>query len=584
MAWSLLILIVMTFLNGCAAFPSEPVASILLQVDDVKTGPLQTRPVILELNGKPVLLYATKNDRTAFRVGEKVQLLDETARVKQGASYFQLHRLNQELTAMWWSHQDGKNLYFTRSEDGGESFSRVSMVNDDHGVLPPYSVMRGPGGVVGVTYHDERLPNYQMYFNRSDDKGLTWTTPDRRLDDPPPHNRSSDVHEPQTVELGSVWFSAWTDKIQDGNQAVYRIVSRRSADAGLTWESPSVLFKSDRHISTLNLRANEHGIVVVADELERGIFALASLDNGKNWGKAGLLAGSDKVSNSGINMVLAGDRAHLVWMQERKEEKTRIMRASLDISQVKWLDSVQRLDMKSPDNTRSTSPVITATTNGVVATAWIDFRDIRPNVYLSASYDGGLTWQYPKALLKPGEASMGWPQLLPWGDQLAIAYEIYPGDTLADGRFIVRQISVGDSASGIQGIPNYLPISEERRKERLNSRIETLWSARLKADYATAYDIFDFAYKAATSKKSYIDNVGVIDYLNYAVSSYEIVGNVADVQMKVKYEVKPTILPMTGKPISVKPIEVDSPSKWVWVGDDWYLVYTPSFDQPLLRY
>jgi hypothetical protein len=575
----------LALLGGCAVIRPESSTMLLAQVDDIATGASQTRPAVIEYDGKPAMLYSTKDGRVAFQIGEKRQLLDETARVKHGGSFFQLHRHAQNLDALWWSHEDGKNLYFTSSTDGGERFTPVGMVNDEHGILTPYSLTWGPQGIVGITYLDERQPNYQVYFNRSTDYGRTWARPDQRLDSPPDEGQASYVHEPQSVATGTAWVSAWTDIVHGTMKPIYCIISRRSEDAGLNWTPPEVLYSSDRQISSLVVRAQGNSIVIAADEYERGIFALTSQDEGRNWRAAGLLAGSSHASNSGIDMALAAGRAHLVWMQDRKDEKTRIMRASLDIAQSKWLDAVQRLDLKAHENTRSLSPVVLATTQGPLIAAWVDYRDIRPNIYLSASYDQGQAWSAPQALLEPGKLSAGWPRLIPWRDQAAIAYEIYPTDRVMDGKFVVRLLPAGNGAKGLPGLPGQSQISEDERKARLEQRVKSLWETRVAGNYEPTYDMFDFAYKAAIPKKNYLDTVGVITFLSFSVDDISIKGNEASVKMKIKYEVKPTMLPIAGgKTITVAPVEVDATNTWVWVDNDWYMVFAPSYEPPQLKY
>ena len=113
--------------------------------------------------------------------------------------------------------------------------------------------------------------------------------------------------------------------------------------------------------------------------------------------------------------------------------------------------------------------------------------------------------------------------------------------------------------------------------------MKTLWENRVAGNYQPAYDMFDFAYKAATPKKNYLDNVGIILYQGFSVDDIAITGNEASVKMKIKYEIKSTMMP-NGKMIKVEPVEVDAANTWVWVGNDWYLVYSPSFGQPNLKY
>jgi len=87
-----------------------------------------------------------------------------------------------------------------------------------------------------------------------------------------------------------------------------------------------------------------------------------------------------------------------------------------------------------------------------------------------------------------------------------------------------------------------------------------------------------------TPKKHYVDNSGVITYHTATVDTLDIKGNEAAVNMKVRYEMKPVMIPGTPKPVSVPPVEVDTPNTWVWVGDDWYLMFQPSYDPPVLKY
>jgi hypothetical protein len=557
---------------------------VLAQVDDISTGALQTGPAVMEVNGKPAILYSNKGGRVVLQNGEKKHLLEETARVKQGGGFFQLNKQGENLQAMWWSHQDGKNVYLASSTDSGQNFASVSMVNDDNGVLPPFSLVYAEDGVLGAIYLDERLPGFQAYLNRSTDYGRTWARPDQRLDTPPPAGRSSNAHEPQLVQAGKVWLSAWTENVQVEGKNAYQIVSRYSEDAGKTWASPKVLYQASHQISSLIAGVQDGQIVLAADELNKGVFALTSFDGGRTWGGPGTLSGTDAVNNSGIDMAISDGRAHLVWMRDRTDEKARIMRGSFDLRQNKWLGAAQRLDTKDFDITRSISPVIHANTKGQLVAAWVDYRDIRSNIYLSTSSDRGQTWAPAQPLLKQGEVAAGWPKLIPWKDEVAITYETYPGDAANNGKFHVRLLPAAPGGNGLLGLADSSQINETARKARLSERVKTLWDSRVASNYETAYDMFDFAYKAVTPKKNYLDNVGVISYLSYGVDNVAMEGNVATVNMKLKYEVKPTMSPFSGKQITLPAVDVEAPSKWVWVGSDWYLVYAPSFEPPVLKY
>ena len=77
--------------------------------------------------------------------------------------------------------------------------------------------------------------------------------------------------------------------------------------------------------------------------------------------------------------------------------------------------------------------------------------------------------------------------------------------------------------------------------------------------------------------------MGVITYLGFSIEGLSVNGNEASAKMKIRYEVKPTPM-LNGRLIKVAPVDVEATNTWVWVGNDWYLVYSPSFGQPNLKY
>lgn len=578
---------VLVLLTGCATYTAEQQAKLLVQVDGMTTGAMQTKAAVVELAGQPALLYVRKDDRIVFQHAGKVQTLDDTAPVK-GGNRVQLKVQGNNLYAFWWSHENLKNLYFTTSVDGGQHFSPVSIVNDANGVLGTYSLLRGPSGIVGMTYLDERASRYQIYANRSNDNGLTWHRPDTRLDTPPVDGSSSDVREPQSVEVGTDWVSAWVDVVTVVGRTSFRVITRRSQDAGLHWSAPEILFTSEQHISSLKLQSHGDGVVIAADESERGIFAFVSTDKGMRWRSAGVLAGTPAPpgtdqNNSGIQIAMTADSAHLVWMRGRKDEKTRIMRGRLDVQKSKWEGAAERVDGKAFENTMSLSPVIWASPKDSLVTAWVDYRDIRPNIYWSGSFDAGRTWSAPGALLNPGEVSAGWPQLMSWGEQVAVGYEIYPAGNVMAGQFVLKQIATSKEGNELPVIVAPVALNQAARKSRLEQRVKEFWAHRIAANYQPTYEVFDFAFKAVTPEKTYLGNVGVLKYEGFEVKDIVINGNEASIKGRIKYSLPPTVA-FNGKTVQQGSTEDEVAHKWVWVGNDWYMVYAPALGRTHLEY
>ena len=582
--------IVLTFIGGCAANVASSASTIgkqLAQLNDSTTGAPQTQPAVVQVDGQPALLYVNKDNRIVFQRGQQKLLIDETARVK-GGNRIQLHAQDNHLYAMWWSHENGKGLYFTSSVNQGNSFEAVSTVNDQTGVLAPQSLLRGQDGVLGMTYLDERQQRFQAYFNRSTDFGRTWGRPDQRLDIPPKDDQPSFVLDFQSVESGSAWVSAWLDVNRTSDSPGYKIVAARTEDAGLHWSTPQVVYSSEKFLASLQISAVGNRIVVGADENEKGVIALTSNDHGRTWNPLDPIAGSraadgaEHFSNSGIRLAIAGDRAHLVWNEDQKGKKTIIKYGSLNIDQAKWTGEAVRLDTKTGSNTRSMSPSILASSKGQVVTAWVDYRDIRPNVYYSASNDGGQTWSSPAPVAPPGEISAGQQKLIAWDDGVAIGYETYPTDLPTDGSYTLRLLSV-DGTGVFAGVRSSFPqFDEAERKARLEQRIKALWDYRVAGNFKATYEMYDYAFRAATPEASFLSGASYLTYNSYSYKDIALNGNEATVQMKVSYEAKSAFL--VGKVVKLPPTDAEMENSWVWIANDWYLVYKPAVGVQLLNY
>lgn len=554
--------------------------SKLVQIDNATTGLEPFVPASIEIDGNIATLLQTREERVAFVMNSKMQLLDENLEVK-GGNRFQLHQDGNHLYALWWSHKNGKSLYFAVSSDNGKSFSPTQVVNDQHGVLAPFSLLTGKDGVLGMTYMDERQPNYQVYFNRSTDHGLTWPRPDTRLDTPPEDGQVSVAMFPYTVKTSDAWVTVWTDTIKSMGRNVYRVITRRSTDEGLTWAPSVSIYSSQEPLESFNVHQHIDRVIVTSVIHDKGIIALASNDQGATWKHSDILGGTENLINSGLSTTIAENKAHLVWIEESSEIRPRIMTSTLNMDRATWDTPPKRLDIKEEDKTYSTLPKITSLANGTLAAAWIDYRDIRSNVYVSASFDQGLNWTTPQALETPGMLSASRPRWIEWNDGLAIGYQIYPEDKELEGDYVVRALTLEPPRGfALNTSPKILP--KEKRLAMLEDRVKTFWKYRTDGKFDLVYPYFDHAYRAATPLEAYMQPQGALVYHSAKITNLSINGNEAQVDLTINYEVKPTLI--AGKMVTLPPKDFDVSNTWVWVGDNWYMHYKPAVGDAFLKY
>jgi len=80
---------------------------------------------------------------------------------------------------VWYSqHGSGRNLIYTRTNDGGSSFSSPVQVNQISGNIIAYTqsgpIIRIYNGILYVVYMDNRSGTTAIYMNKSEDNGNSW--------------------------------------------------------------------------------------------------------------------------------------------------------------------------------------------------------------------------------------------------------------------------------------------------------------------------------------------------------------------------------------------------------------------------
>ena len=129
------------------------------------------------------------------------------------AEFAQVAAAGQNVYVVWQDgREDGANVFFNRSTDGGATW-QAKDTRIDHAPKTPLKAL-GPqiaceGNLVVVVWEDDRNGLMDVFFNRSDDGGVTWLSHDIRLDTDLPG--SADSLEPLlALEDGAVYV-AWTD-------------------------------------------------------------------------------------------------------------------------------------------------------------------------------------------------------------------------------------------------------------------------------------------------------------------------------------------------------------------------------------
>ncbi|MCE1164763.1 MAG: T9SS type A sorting domain-containing protein [Bacteroidetes bacterium] len=177
---------------------------------------------------------------------------------------------------VWSDFRDGNfEIYYKRSTDGGISWGAdTRMTNDPAASRCPSIAVRD--SIVHVVWHDERF-NREIYYKRSTDNGLTWSA-DIRLT-----NNWAGSWYPSIAVSGQKIYVVWHDERDSSASNIY---FKSSTDDGVTWGADIPLTQRATYSTYPTISVNSAYIHVAwKDERTSNakIYYRRSTNSGANW-------------------------------------------------------------------------------------------------------------------------------------------------------------------------------------------------------------------------------------------------------------------------------------------------------------
>lgn len=322
--------------------------------------------------------------------------------------------------AVWRDTRDGNSeIYYKRSADGGVNWEADErLTNDPASSSSPAIAVSG--NVVHVVWNDYRDGNWEIYYKRSTDEGLSWGTDTRLTFDP------AISFQPVISISGLVVHLVWRDD-RDGNIEIYY---KRSTNGGITWE-PDIRLTNDNDWSyNPSIATSGSDVHVVWNDYRDGsleIYYKRSEDGGISWGAdtrltyAGTVSQLPSIAASGLNV-------HLVWDEYHSSSNYEIhYKRSMD-GGISWDNDLRLTDAFG----YSICPNLSLS-GSVVHLVWEDDREGDYGIYYKRSEDGGINWGADTLLSNNGFMKSEHPSVsvsgsvvhVVWFDNRDGNYEIY---------------------------------------------------------------------------------------------------------------------------------------------------------------
>lgn len=280
--------------------------------------------------------------------------------------------------AVWYDGRDGNTeIYYKRSTDGGITWGADTRLTNGLGPSE-YPTVSVADSIVHVVWRDNRNGNFEIYYKRSTDAGLTWGT-DTRLT-----NNTSVQWYPSMFSSKSDVCLVWQDA-RDLNDEIY---FKSSSDGGLTWGADTRLTNNTSYAQYPSVAISTSNVHLAWFDDRDGnqeIYYKRSADGGASWGADTRLTNS--VGNSWYpTLAVNGTVVHMVWYDDRNGNDEIYYKRSTD-GGLSW-----GADVRLTNNTFSSSQPSISVSGSMVHLVWVDWLDGNRELYYKNSTDGGLTW------------------------------------------------------------------------------------------------------------------------------------------------------------------------------------------------
>ena len=271
-------------------------------------------------------------------------------------------------------------IYYKRSTDGGISWGtdiRLTNIN----ATSAEACVKVFGSVVHVVWTDDRDGNYEIYYKRSTDGGVSWDA-DTRLTD-----NIAQSWSPSVTVSGSLVHVVWTDRRdRDGYPEVYY---KRSTDSGISWGTDTRLTNNTYIFSSFEPSISSSGsfvFVLYTDNRDGNneIYCERSIDGGANWDSEIRLTNDVGFSNS--SSVFVSDLiVHVVWTDTRNADHEIYYKRSQDAGE-SWQEDTRLTNATD----LSWFPSVTVS-DSIVHVVWKDLRDGNWEIYYKRNPTGNVT-------------------------------------------------------------------------------------------------------------------------------------------------------------------------------------------------
>jgi hypothetical protein len=283
---------------------------------------------------------------------------------------------------------------------------------------------------VHVVWQDNRDGNWEIYYLRSPDNGISWGSETRLT------NNSSTSELPTICADGLNVHIVWQDS-RDGNTEIYY---KKSVNGGLNWGTDTRLTFNSSASTNPSITIFSTSLNIVWQDNTSGnneIYSYYSTNNGTNWSSFIRLTNNTSSSEKPcINR--NGQGVYCVWQDNRDGNYEIYSKRSID-GGVTWSS-----DSRVTNNSGNSKSASVAGSGTNIAVVWKDDRDGNEEIYMNSSINYGIYWGTDKRLTN-NVAGSDCPSIAVSGNTLQVVWHDSRDNSISEEIYYKRSPDFGVS-------------------------------------------------------------------------------------------------------------------------------------------
>ena len=201
-------------------------------------------------------------------------------------------------------------IYYKKSTNGGTSWTTKRLTYNPGMSYDPFLAVDSKNHI-HVVFWDDTPGNYEIYYKRSTDGGVTWTT--KRLT----FNSGYSLDPAIFADVNDILHVLWGDSTP--KNAGFDIYYKKSTDGGITWTTTRLTWISDSSREPALVFDSYNILHLVWRDSALGnfeIYCKKSTNGGTSWSKSRRLTWNSGNSWGLVAAIDSSDDIHIIWEDE----------------------------------------------------------------------------------------------------------------------------------------------------------------------------------------------------------------------------------------------------------------------------